>query len=115
MEDLYVLVAEREGADPLEVDAIEGVISLSTLRSQFGPDAAGLQYRNIATNRWRAVAVDAETLRPPAGGWMDRIYILKRFAPHMAAEKTDSEFINVANFTPSERLTGASPNPLFSR
>lgn len=39
MEEVWVLVAEHEGEDPIEVDAMEKGISLSTLRSQFGPDA----------------------------------------------------------------------------
>ncbi len=94
MEGVWVLVAEHEGGEPIEVDAMEEGIPLSTLRSQFGPDAVRLQYRNPNTNRWRAVTVEGDTMRPPAGGWTEeRVYILKRFVPNPVTDKADGEFV----------------------
>lgn len=74
----------------MEVEARDRRIPISTLQSQFGPDAVGLQYRNPTTNRWRAMTVEGDTLRPPSGGWTEeQVYVLKRL---IATNKGDGEF-----------------------
>lgn len=73
-----VLIAESETAEAIQMDLIDNTISLPYLKSQFGPDVSGLQFRNPTTKRWRGVVVEADRLIQPRDGWLDRTCILRR-------------------------------------
>ncbi len=73
--DRYVLVAEEENEEPIELPVEEdGTLLLTTVVAQFA-GASGLKFRNPETNAWRGVRVADGRLYPCEEVWGNYTYI----------------------------------------
>ena len=74
----FVVVAEEEGDEPIELPCEEdGTLLLTTLTGQF-PGACGLKYRNPESLAWRGVRLSDARLYCPhelAGAWGVQVYV----------------------------------------
>jgi TAR DNA-binding protein 43 len=70
----YVLVADEENEEPIELPVEDdGTVLLTTLVAQFA-GASGLRYRNPETNTWRGVRLAEGRLFPPEASWSNHTY-----------------------------------------
>ncbi|KAK7873925.1 hypothetical protein R5R35_012939 [Gryllus longicercus] len=71
----YLLVAEDEGEEPVEVPIEEDdTLSFSSLAAQF-PGISSLKYRNPESGLMRALRAVDGRLHPPEGGWGSSVYL----------------------------------------
>jgi hypothetical protein len=74
MAGTYILVAEEENEEPIEVPTEEDcTLLLTTLCAQF-PGSCGLKFRNPETNALRGVRLLDDRFHPPEEGWGPGVY-----------------------------------------
>ena len=67
MED-FMIITDFKGGQNIEVDVEDdGMLTMTSIQSQFGKDANGLKCKNPATGNWRQVRADRNYLFLPKG------------------------------------------------